>query len=168
MFENQKELAAKAFYVTIGAPVVLTRNAKELSTKLAGYGDKITAEAHTVIDEYAKEGEKVTKQLRGNNVVEEIQNRVDLEKVQDRVEKIRDQLESALQSWRESFSPEGAKEAATKVTVEAEAVEAKPAAAKAPAKKAPAKSTATKAAPAKTTARKTTTTKKAPATTPSA
>ncbi len=163
MFDNQKDMATKAFYATIGAPVVLTRNAKEFGTKLAGYGDKLGTEAQTRIDEYAKEGEKVAKQLRGNNVVEEIQNRVDLEKVQDRVEKLRDQLESALQSWRESFSPDGTKEAATKVTVEtpeAPAAEAKPAAKMAPAKKAPATKAATTA---KTTTRKTTTTRKAPA-----
>lgn len=169
MFENQRELATKTFYATVGAPVVIARSVRETSGKVADrvteYGDKLTAGASAQIDDFAKEGEKVTKQLQGNTVVEELQSRVDLEKVQDRVEKLRDQLDGALQSWRESFTPEGAKTGAEKVPVEKDE---KGPVSKATAKKAPAskatttrKTPAKKAPTAKTPASKTTPTKKA-------
>ncbi|HEY5727769.1 MAG TPA: hypothetical protein VIV08_04080, partial [Acidimicrobiia bacterium] len=111
--KNQKETATKAVHASLGAPVVITRRVRhiggeqlrELRERLAGYSEKLTATAQDLVDEYAVEGEKVAKQIRGNTVVEELQHRVDLDKVTDRVEKLRDQLEAAMQSWRESFNP---------------------------------------------------------------
>jgi polyhydroxyalkanoate synthesis regulator phasin len=152
-FKTQKEFAAKAFYAAVGAPVVYGRKVKEYGEKLVEYGDKMTDQAQSAFDDFAKEGEKVTKQFRDGNVVEEFQSRVDLDKVQDRVEKLRDQLETALQNWRESFTPGDKPEV---IPVEAAPKKA-PVAKKAPAKKAPA---ATKKAPAK---KAPTATKKAPA-----
>ncbi len=145
--KNQKEMATKAAHATLGAPVVITRRVRhiggeqlrELRERFAGYSEKLTATAQDLVDEYAVEGEKVAKQIRGNTVVEELQNRVDLDKVTARAEKLRDQLEAAMQSWRESFNPGEAKEAATKVAVEAEETKTAPAA------KRPAKSTGTTA-----------------------
>jgi hypothetical protein len=126
--KDQKETATKAVHAALGAPVVITRRVrtigsqqlKELSERFAGYSDRLSTTAQTLVDDSAVEGEKVAKQIRGNQVVEELQHRVDLDKVTDRVEKLRDQLEAAMQSWRESFNPGEAKEAAKKVAVEAE------------------------------------------------
>jgi pyruvate/2-oxoglutarate dehydrogenase complex dihydrolipoamide acyltransferase (E2) component len=151
----QKEFAAKAFYAAVGAPVVAGRKMKDYMSKFAEYGDKMTDEAQERFDEWAKEGEKFTKQLQDRNMVEEIQHAMDLDKVQDRVEKLRDQLESALDNWRESFAP-GEKPAEPAKP----APKAAPAAKKAPAKKAPAakkttpKTTAKKAPARKAPARK--------------
>jgi hypothetical protein len=135
-----KEVIKKSAFVAVGAPVMVARKVKELSTKMM-------ADAQTQIDEYAAEGEKVTKQLKDRNVVEELEQRINIDKVQDRVEHLRDQLETTLNNWRESFAPEGEKKAE----------EPK----KAPvAKKAPAKAPAAKKAPAKKTTAKKTTAKK--------
>jgi hypothetical protein len=134
-----KEVVKKSAFVAVGAPVVAARKIKEL-------GSKVMTGAQTQIDEYATEGEKVTKQLKDRNVVEELEQRMNIDKVQGRVEQLRDQLENTLNNWRESFAPE----------VEKKTDEPKkaPAAKKAPAKKAPAK---------KAPAAKKTTAKKAPA-----
>ena len=158
MFETQKDLVTKAAYVALGAPVVATRAVREYSSKLA-------EGAQTQIAGFAEEGEKTAKKLQGGSVVEELQHRVDLEKVQDRVEKLRDQLEGALQSWRESFTPTDTKAPARKVTVEGAdkattaksttTTTTKTAATKAPA----AKTTAAKKAPAKKAPAKSTTTR---------
>lgn len=171
--KSQKEFARKAFYAGIGAPVVAGRKVKDLADKLASRGSELGESAQQRFDEFSKEGEKVTKQLRDTDVVEEIQNRVDFDKVQGRVEKMRDQLEGALESWRESFAPAAAKPVEVKATVKATAKKApasKPAAkkpaTKATTKKPAATATAKKPAAKATTAKKTTakaTTAKKPA-----
>lgn len=159
MMKEQMDMATKAVYATLGAPVVVARQVRELGEKIATYSDKLADTASARFDDYAREGEKVAKQLRGNNVVEEIQHRVDLDKVTDRVEKLRDQLEAAMQSWRESFTPGETKPAARKVTVEVEeTVKSAAAAGKTTATKP--RATARKTAAAKTTS---TTTRKSTA-----
>lgn len=177
--KTQKEFATKALYAGIGAPVVAGRMAKDYADKLAAHGNKLGETAQKRFDELSKEGKKVTKQLRDTDVVEEIQHRVDFDKVQGRVEKMRDQLEGALENWRESFAPaakpvEVKKVAAKKAPASKPAARkpatkavSKPAAKKVTAKKATVKAPAAKKAtakkaPAKTTAAKTTA-KKAPA-----
>jgi hypothetical protein len=165
MLKHQMEIATKAMYAAVGAPVVGARMVKDFSEKLGDRYSSLAENAEKQYDSFAEEGEKFTKRLQSGDVVEEIQNRVDLEKVQDRVEKLRDQLEGALQSWRESFTPAEPSKA-TKVPVEAAEVKAPAkttATKKAPAKKTAPKTTAAKKAPAKKTAPKTTATKKAPA-----
>jgi hypothetical protein len=150
MLKTQKDLATKALYAAVAAPVVAGRRLKEYGTKVVEYSGKWADEAQTQFAELASEGEKMTANLRDRNVVEELQSRVDLEKVQDRVEHLRDQLEGALSSWRESFTPE---EPAKKAPATTTAAAKKPAAKKAPAKTtAAAKKPAAKKAPAKTTA----------------
>ena len=146
--KTSKEMAMKTAYAAVGAPVVAARKAKEFSTKfMSGAQDHI--------ETYAAEGEKVAKQLKDRNVVEELEHRMNIDKVQDRVEQLRDQLENTLNNWRESFTP---------VTEEpAKKPAAKPAAKKAPAKKASAKPAAKKAT-AKTTAKKAPAKKKTPVT----
>ena len=147
-FKSSKEMVKKTAYVAVGAPFVVARKVKD-------FGSKFMADAQTELDAYATEGEKVTKQLRDRNVVEELEHRMNIDKVQDRVEQLRDQLETTLNNWRESFTPgeEPAKKPATP----------KPAAKKAPAKKTP----AAKKAPAKKPAAKATA-KKTPAKKPAA
>jgi cell division septation protein DedD len=159
--KSQKELARKAFYASIGAPVVAGRMAKDLADKLIAKGSDFGDMAQKRFEEFSVEGQKVTKQLRDADVVEEIQSRMDFDKVQDRVEKMRDQLEGALEAWRDSFTP-AAKPVEVKKAPASKPATKKPAtkaAAKPAAKKAPAKTTAAQT----TAAKKPTTTRKAPA-----
>lgn len=152
--KNTKELAKKTAFAAVGAPVVVGRKVKDFSTKMM-------TGAQGQIDEYAVEGEKVTKQLKDRSVVEELEQRMNIDKVQDRVEQLRDQLENTLNNWRESFAPE----TETKVeTPKKAAPAAKKATTKAPAKKAP----AAKKATTKSAAKKAPTAKKAPAKKPAA
>ncbi len=131
-----KKTMAKTAYAAVGAPIVVTRKVKD-------FGSRFMADAQTQFDDYATEGEKATKQLKDRNVVEELEHRMNIDKVQDRVEQLRDQLENTLTNWRESFTPE----------TEAKKAPAKAAAKKPAAKKAPAKAAAKKG-PAKTVAKK--------------
>ncbi len=144
--KTPKKVAKKTAYAAVGAPVVVARKVKDFGTKVMG-------DAQDQIDEYAAEGEKVTKQLKDRNVVEELEHRMNIDKVQDRVEQLRDQLETTLNNWRESFAPE------------AEMAPAKPAAktaAKKPAAKKPATKTAAKKPAAKKPATKAAAKKPAP------
>ena len=136
--ETPKQLVTKAAYAAVGAPVVIGRRIKDLGVKVA---DQTQAQYEV----FADEGAKVAKQLQKRNVVEELEQRIHLDKVQDRVEKLRDQLEQTLHSWRDSFVPGEAESGETAATdaVAKEAPEKTPAtkpATKAKAKKAPAKS----------------------------
>jgi hypothetical protein len=133
--KTPKEVVKKSAYVAVGAPVVVAR-------KMKAFGNKMMADAQTQIDEYAVEGEKVTKQLKERNVVEELEARMNIDKVQGRVEQLRDQLENTLNNWRESFAPETEKkveEPKKAPAKKAPAAKKAPVAKKAPAKKAPAK-----------------------------
>ncbi len=156
MLKAQKEFATKAFHAAVGAPVIAGRRLREYGGKVAEFSGKWADEAQSQYEEFAAEGEKVTTKLRDRNMVEELQSRVDLEKVQDRVEKLRDQLEGALASWRESFTPEEqAKKAEPEKKAPAKTTAAKkPAAKKAAAKKPAAKKPAAKTAAAKKPAAK--------------
>ncbi|MDJ0925314.1 MAG: hypothetical protein QNJ77_12200 [Acidimicrobiia bacterium] len=145
-FASSKEAAKKTAYATMGAPFVMGRKIKDFSSKLV-------SDAQKEIDEYAAEGEKLTKQLKDRNVVEELEHRMHIDKVQDRVEQLRDQLENTLNNWRESFTPVDEEPAKAPAKAAAKKAPAKTTAKKAPAKKAPAKTTAKKT-PAKTTAKK--------------
>ena len=139
-FESSKKTMQRAAYAAVGAPFVVGR-------KLKDYGSKMADDAQTRYDEYADEGEKLTKQLRDRNVVEEIEHRMHIDKVQDRVEQLRDQLENTLNNWRESFAPEEEpKKPADKPAAKkpAEKPAAKKAAAKKPAEKPAAKAGASK------------------------
>ena len=112
MFQAQRELATKSVYAAIGAPVVATRMARQYGTRLVSLGAKVADGAQSQLEEMAAEGERIADRLRGHGVVEELQSRVDLDRVQGRVERLRDQLEGALASWRESFKPAPAPSAA--------------------------------------------------------
>ena len=70
--KSQKEFARKAFYASIGAPVVAGRMVKDLADKLVAKGSDYGDMAQKRFDEFSVEGQKVTKQLRDADMVEEI------------------------------------------------------------------------------------------------
>ena len=169
----------KAFYAAVGAPLVTMKRAgdalKEVSEKLTDrfgdVSDKLSEDARKEFDLWADEGEKLVSKLSEQKVVEDLTARVDLEEIQERVGKLRDQLEDILASWRESFSPSDEVEKLV-VEVEKKPVAKKPVAKK-PVAKTAVKKPATKTAPAKKPAAKkpatkTTATTKAAATKPAA
>ena len=150
----------KTAYAVVGAPAVTTK-------RFMDYGSKLSDTARKEFEAWVEEGEKLTSQVRDRATIEDLRERVDFDQLQDRVEKLRDQLEDVLVNWRESFMPEPAKEAEEKAPAAKKAPAKKPAAKKPAAKKAPA---AAKKAPAKKPAAKKapTATKKAPAKKPAA
>ncbi len=89
----------KAAYALIGAPVWAAK-------RLAGLTSDLGDISRREMQEWIKEGERITKRLSDKKVVEELSERVDLEQIQDQVERLRDQLESVLGSWRASFRPD--------------------------------------------------------------
>jgi hypothetical protein len=93
-----KDGAGKAAHAVVGAPVVVAR-------RLSTYRGKVGEGLREEIDAYVAEGERLVERLRERDVVEDIKERVDLEHLQDRVERLRDQLEEVLANWRESFRP---------------------------------------------------------------
>ncbi len=164
VMDTQKENARKAFYAAVGAPMVTGRKFKEFSTNLF---------TETSFDDLEAAGREVTGAIRESKVVEQIQESVDLiqeakvveqihvkvdvDQFQERVEVLREQLETALHNWREQFTPGVAGPRPVKVEVEAEtpAPKKKTTAKKTTAKKTTPKTTAKKTTP-KTTAKKTT------------
>jgi hypothetical protein len=139
--EEQREIAAKAVYAAIGAPVVTGR-------KIRDFGMQFADDTAAAFDEWADEGRKVTERLQDQKVVEVVQE--DFEHLQVQVEKLRDQLEDVLSTWRENFVP-----APHTTEPPAKATAKKPAAKKTTTKKTTPKSTATKTTPKKTTPKKT-------------
>lgn len=149
----------KAAYALIGAPVWAAKKISEFS---ADMGDATRRE----FEAWVKEGEKLAKRLSDGKMVEELSERVDLDQIQDQVEKLRDQLEGVLGNWRESFRAEPAekkpaakKPAARKPAAKKPAAK-KPAAKKPAAKKPAAKKPAAKKPAARKPAAKTTAAKK--------
>ena len=118
----------KTAYALVGAPVWAARKIAEISGEFSGTARKD-------LDEWIKQGEKVTKRLQDRNVVEELSSRVDFDQIQEQVERLRDQLEGVLQNWRASFRPEKKPAAPTA----AKPMAAKPAAKKPAARKPAAK-----------------------------
>jgi Txe/YoeB family toxin of Txe-Axe toxin-antitoxin module len=138
--EEQREIATKAVYAAIGAPVVTSRKIRELGMQFAD-------DTAATFDEWAQEGKKVTERLQDQKVVEEVKE--DFEHLQEQVEKLRDQLEDVLSNWRDTFVPAHPDEPVEKPAAE-------PVAKKTAAKKTAPKSAAPKSAAKKTTTRKTT------------
>jgi len=150
----------KAAYALIGAPVWA---AKKISEMTADVGDVTRRE----FEVWVKEGEKLAKKLSDAKMVEELSERVDMDQIQDQVEKLRDQLEGVLGNWRDGFRADGkpgakapaakkaaVKKPATRKPAAKKAAAKKPATRKPAAKKAAAKKPAAKKAAAKTTAKK--------------
>ena len=122
----------KIAYAAIGAPSVAKK-------RIAS--EKWRKNARKEFGTWVTEGERLTGQVRDAKVVEDLKDKVDMENLQGRVEKLRDQLEDVLSNWKDTFKPE------TKPETE-------PAAKPAP------KKTATKKTAAKASAKKTAATKK--------
>jgi hypothetical protein len=95
----------KAAMAAVGAPVVAGK-------AIADWSGKFGKNAQKQFEAWVVEGEKLTKQLRDGNVVDEIKDRVDFEQIQGRVEKLRDQLEDVLSNWKDNFKPQAAEKAA--------------------------------------------------------
>jgi hypothetical protein len=102
--------AKKAMYAAVGAPVVAYRMAteavSELRSRLNEEADSLGKTAQTRMNKWAAEGEKVWNRLSDAKVVDEFASRVDFDQVSTQVNKLRDQLEDLLATWRSSFRPE--------------------------------------------------------------
>ena len=152
VMDTQKQNVKKAFYAAVGTPMVAGRKFIDFSTDLL---------TETSLEDLETAGREGTGAIRESKVVEQLQVKVDVEQFQERVEVLREQLETALHNWREQFTPGVAGPQPVKVEVEAETSKPKRTTAK--------KTTASKAAPkstAKKTASKPTAKKAAPKSTP--
>jgi hypothetical protein len=169
----------KYLYAAVGAQVSIAKAAQakveELRSKLAESTETFTKDAQKRVDEWATEGEEFVSKLSDTSPIDDIAARVDFDQMQTQVNRLRDQLEDLVATWRTNFRPAGKEEEvlASKVEIEVEkpGPAAKPAAKttaaktkaakKAPAAKPAAKTTAAKKPAAKKPAPKTTAAKKA-------
>ena len=127
------ETTKKAFYATVGAPVLTAKKVnekfQEMTSRLRDTDLKAEFEA------WAAEGEKLIERFGDQPVIEEWTSRLDDIHMPAQVSKLREQLDEMVDNFRKSFRPE---EAVT-VPVEEEKPAKKPAAKKATAAKASAK-----------------------------
>jgi hypothetical protein len=171
MKNRSKTMQAKnVLYAAVGAPVVAARKVSDQVSTLKGRFSEETTNytkaANKTIDEWATEGEKVVTGIREGKVVEEISQKVDLDQAKEQVSKLRDQLEDMLATWRQSFRPEKAEEAASEkapdkpaASTPAAKTTAKKPATKKPATKKPASETSAAGTTKSSTAAKTSTAK---------
>ena len=162
----------KALYAVVGAPVVGARKVgeqvDEIRSRLGKEATDISKTATARFERWAAEGEKLINRLTDAKVVDDIASRVDFDQVSTQVNKLRDQLEDLLATWRTSFRPEKlptVKVEASTSGVKFDTIPSKDG--KKPAKKAPAKTTTTKAKKVPAT-KKSTTTKATPRKAPAA
>jgi hypothetical protein len=80
--------------------------ATEVRARLNKEANSFGKNAQTRMDKWANEGEKVWNRLSDAKVVDEFASRVDFDQVSTQVNKLRDQLEDLLATWRSSFRPE--------------------------------------------------------------
>ncbi len=158
--DSTVEFAAKAKDLGISSAKSATENAGEYMEKAMELGGTAAESATDVFKAFMEKAQSLTgkgiekvaeMQVGEKNVgeraqatVDTVQEKIDVDQIQDQVAKLREQMEHVLVSWKDSFRP------STTVTEEPEK--------KAPAKKAPAKAkaTTTKKVPAKKTVKKTT------------
>jgi hypothetical protein len=145
----------KYLYAAVGAQVAVAKSAQ---TKLEALVSKVNENATSAssdlqsrIDTWAGEGEQFLGKVTDAKAIDELTSRVDFDQMQTQVNKLRDQLEDIVSTWRANFRPE-TKSAPEKVTVSTEKVTVTTPAAEAP--KAPAAKTATKTTTTRTTAEK--------------
>lgn len=100
----------KMLYAAVGAPVVGYKKAEE---RVSDFRSKLNEEANSLgktaekrLTAWASEGEKLINKLSDAKVVDEVTSRVDFDQVSTQVNKLRDQLEDLLATWRSSFRPE--------------------------------------------------------------
>ena len=155
----------KYLYAAVGAPVAV---AKSTQTRVDGIRTKIEEnmkalgqDAQKRIDDWATTGESTVERITDTKTIDELTTRVDFDQVQTQVNKLRDQLEDLVATWRSNFRPatEATAPAAKPVT-EAKPAAKKPAAKSTAAKKPAAKKPAAKKPAAKKPAAKSTAAKK--------
>ena len=116
------DTAKKAFFASVGAPVVMGREitdrAMKVNGKMIDFRTKMQEDAQKRYEEYATEGEKWLDELQEQKVVEDLTARVDFDQIQEQVGKLRGQLEDMVGTWREAFLPEEEKIQKVKVEVE--------------------------------------------------
>lgn len=165
----------KYLYAAVGVQVAAAKAAQskldELMSKVTDNASTASTDLKSRIDTWAGEGEQFLGKVTDTKAIDELTSKVDFDQVQTQVNKLRDQLEDIMSTWRSNFRPEVEK-VKVEATVTAETTPAtkseaatKPATttttAKKPAAKKPAaKATASKKPAAKSTAAKTTATKK--------
>lgn len=88
----------KAAYAVMGAPVVTGR-------RIADYAGKVGKTLQKEFEAWIAEGERLSGEMNETKVVTELKERVDLDQLQGRVEKLKDQLEEVLTNWRDTFKP---------------------------------------------------------------
>ncbi len=153
--------AKKYIYAAVGAPVAVAKNTQErveeIRAKVEENIKSLGTDAQKRIDTWATEGESTVDRITDSKSIDDLTTRVDFDQVQEQVNKLRDQLEDLVTTWRSNFRP--ATEAPAKVEEKpaAKATEAKAPAAKKPAAKKPA---ATATAAKKPAAKKTAAAKK--------
>ncbi|MEX2279512.1 MAG: hypothetical protein WEA76_05430 [Acidimicrobiia bacterium] len=136
----------KYLYAAVGAQVAVAKSAQakleELMAKVNENATSTSKDMKGRIDVWAGQGEQFLGKVTDTKAIDELTSKVDFDQMQTQVNKLRDQLEDIVSTWRANFRPAGAE----KVTVSASVTTA----AKTPAAKAP----AAKASTAKTTAAK--------------
>jgi hypothetical protein len=167
----------KYLYAAVGAQVAVAKSAQarieDLMAKLSENASSASSDLKSRVDTWAGEGEQFLGKVTDTKAIDELTAKVDFDQVQTQVNKLRDQLEDIVSTWRANFRPESkapekvtvtakvetatpASEPVAKTTATSTAATKKPAAKRAPAAKKP----AAKTTAAKTTAAKTTTAKK--------
>jgi hypothetical protein len=146
----------KYLYAAVGAQVAVVRSAQAKLEELKSMLDENTSSASSDmksrIDTWAGEGEQFLGKVTDAKTLDDLTSKVDFDQVQTQVNKLRDQLEDIVGTWRANFRPES--KPAEKVVVSATAVAPKAAAKPTTASKPAAKKPAAKATAAKTTASK--------------
>ncbi len=151
----------KYLYAAVGAPVSVAKTTQtrveEIRGKIEENMKALGTDAQKRIDDWATAGESAVGRITDTKTIDELTTRVDFDQVQTQVNKLRDQLEDLVATWRSNFRP--ATEAAARPETQ---TEPKPAAKKPTAKKPAAKKSAATTAAAKKPAAKKPTAKKQP------
>jgi len=91
---SQQETAEKIFYAAVGAPVVIGQKAQEFATAVL---------KEISFEDLEAAGRDFATHLQDSKVVEQIQDTMDVELFQEKVDLLREQLETLLISWRDQF-----------------------------------------------------------------
>ncbi len=138
--------AKKYAYAAIGAPVAIAKQAQEKIDDVRGRATdaalEFSKDARDRMTAWSKEGEKLVGKVTDSKRIDDLTARVDFEQAKEQVNKLRDQLEDLLSTWKANFRPETKPVGKETVVIEA------------PAKSTPAKSTAAKSTTAKSTTAK--------------
>lgn len=131
--QKVREGAEKAFYASVGAPVVTSKKYAEfvksagesLRSKASGLKDmdmsakasdlrsKAVEDLKKAFEAWVGEGEELIKGLKDQKVVEDLAERVNFDQLQEQAGKLRAQLEDLVGNWRANFAPEEVMEKAT-------------------------------------------------------